>query len=288
MTLNVAAHPNSHGHRIRAAANLWIWQVWRRTVKSPVLVSLECGAKLRCPAWSKMAGTWVSIGYHEEELVFLRETIAPEDLFVDVGANIGVYSMVAAARGARVVAFEPFPQAREAFLENVTLNGCADRVTVHPCALSDERSTMTLTTDLESSNHLVVGAGSGLTVDVRLLDEVLSNDALSGRRVAIVKVDAEGFDANVLRGARRILTEQKPCVIVEVWAGGREVREILEPLGYAIYHFDATRRELEFVPSDFSSEGYFVAIHAESIDRIRERLRSSPTRRAAPAVTWRT
>ena len=285
MTLNVAAHPNSAGHRMRAAANLWAWQIWRRTKATPVLVELPCGARIRCPAWSKMAGVWVSIGYHEEELLFLLSVLQPDEVFVDVGANIGVYSMVASACGARVVAFEPVATARAAFEENVRLNRAEATTRVHPVALSDEPGKMKITNDLESSNHLVVGEGEGTWVDVCRLDDVLEADKPRSR-IGVIKVDAEGFDANVLRGAQSTLSRYRPAVIVEVWAGGRDVRAVLEPLGYKMFHFVAPRQTLESIDDDFAQEGYFVAVHLDEIDRITSRLAKARTPDLAPRVRW--
>lgn len=289
MTYNVSAHPNSRGHRGRAAANLWTWQVLRRVVKKPVIVELSCGARLRCPPWSGMTSAWVSIGYHEEELLFVIDALSDGDGFVDVGANIGIYSMCAAARGAKVVAFEPVAAARNAFEANVALNGYGERVQVLDCALSDENTSLRITSNLESSNHLVRNgeSGSGEIVSVRRLDDLVAERRdVFPERISVVKVDAEGFDANVLRGAGRTLAEHRPAVVVEIWAGGREVRDALEPLGYAMLHYDAKSHGLERLQADFKTDGYFVAVHESRVDETRERLRRARTVDRTPSVRW--
>lgn len=289
MTVFYYRHPMSRGRRLRAVASVWLWQLWRRVVRRPVLVELQTGARLVCPPWSKMAGAWIAVGLHEpSEMLFAHDLLRPGDAFVDVGANLGVYSMIAAGRGARAIAFEPNADARGALEENARRNGA--RVEVLPFAAADMDARARLTTDLESSNHLVLSEAPGavgVEIEVRRVDTVVPPLLGTGESIALMKVDAEGFDADVLRGARSVLAVHKPAVVVEIWAGGREVREVLAASGYDVFFYDADAHALVPIPEDYARHGYFLGVHRERRAATEARLREPRTLvRAAPRVTW--
>jgi FkbM family methyltransferase len=133
--------------------------------------------------------------------------------FVDAGASIGFVTVRAARRADRVVAVEPHP-VRFAYLErNVKLNGLTN-VTCVNCALGAGRGTLTMF-DLDPTlgPHPVdistsPGRGSRFDVDVRALDDLVSEP------VTMLKVDVEGAELEVLRGARNLLAT-RPLVYVE-------------------------------------------------------------------------
>jgi FkbM family methyltransferase len=228
-----------------------------------------------------MAGAWLSIGDHEPELPFVRALLRPEDTFVDVGANIGVYSVVAAVQGARVLAFEPNGSARATLNANLALNNVADRVHVRSCALADFSGPAQFTMDLESCNHLEIDSeAKGEAVEVCQLDALVE----PGVRVTLIKIDAEGFDEAVLRGARGVLERERPVLIVETWAGAKSIRLYLGMLGYEFFLYEDALRPL---PPDFGHDTNLVAIHTSRIEWVQERLRTARSeRRRGPRARW--
>ena len=281
MILRTATHSQASGHRVSAVARLCMWQLWRKLPRAGAIAQLSDGERLWCPPWSHLAGAWVSVGDHEAELPFVRALLRPEDTFVDVGANIGVYSVVAAVRGARVWAFEPNDTARAMLTANLALNHVEARVTVLSCALADFNGPARFTTDLESSNPLEVGLrAEGEVVEVRKLDTMVG----PGDRVTLMKVDAEGFDEAVLRGARGALERERPVVIAETWAGAKSIRQFLGSLGYELFLFEDGLLPL---PLDFQQDANLIAIHSSRLDWVRERLRTSRLEpRHNPRVRW--
>jgi len=178
----------------------------------------------------------------------LSGELGPGDVFWDVGANIGFYSLIGAAvvgRGGRVVAFEPEPTSRARFEENVARNG-SDQITVVPRALGAERTTLMLETASRASAgvHRLAGvAGPGLdgaTIPV----EVVPGDALVDEGLPVpqaMKIDVEGAEIDVLRGMPRTLADPRcRAALVEVHFGLLEARglpygalEVEELLGAA-------------------------------------------------------
>ncbi|MCA9510006.1 MAG: FkbM family methyltransferase [Myxococcota bacterium] len=143
--------------------------------------------------------------------------LRPGDTFVDIGANIGVYAMWAARlvgdRG-RVFAFEPVPGTRAQLERNVVENGFS-QVEVVPKGVGAEPSTLTL--------HVVPGS-SGLSsryarddaASVAVEVEVATLDAFFAGRAAprAMKIDVEGMELDVLRGAAGLLASPTPPAIV--------------------------------------------------------------------------
>lgn len=157
MLLRTSRDPLARGHRLGAIRRLCTWQVWRRLRGAGAIVELPHGERLWCPPWSHLAGAWLSVGYHETELLFVRALLRADDLVIDVGANLGVYTIVSGSVGARVVAFEPNPDAQASLLANIDLNRLTERVQVSSHALADFSGAATFTTDLEECNHIASG-----------------------------------------------------------------------------------------------------------------------------------
>jgi FkbM family methyltransferase len=118
------------------------------------------------------------------------------DLYIDVGANVGVYSLWAADLGARVIAIEPDPVAASRLRANVQLNPGIS-VTVVEAAAAEHDGTTTLTTGLDAENRL----GGEREVRAARLDSIVEGEPV----VAGIKIDVEGAERLVLEGAFRLL-----------------------------------------------------------------------------------
>lgn len=180
-------------------------------------------------------------GYEVESLAtFLAMTDAgPPGHVLDVGANIGVYGLLAGAVTERdVVAFEPTPWIAREAAAAARLNDLP--VQVRSEALGDERTIATfyLSDRTDSSSSLAAGfRPSRHQIDVRVetLDDLVAQE---GWRPAVIKVDTETTEPAVLRGAARTLAELRPWVLCEVLHGRSEqdLQDAFAPYGYTMYH----------------------------------------------------
>lgn len=184
------------------------------------------------------------------EMVAWRRHLHPGSVFVDVGANIGVYTLWAAESGAQVIAIEPDRDAFSALQENLALNDY--NVTLMPVALSDRPGELRLTRAADSSlNHLVFEDGPTLTqtVAVDTLDNVLGERTADG-----VKIDVEGSERLVLEGSQRCLAEHRVGMLQLEWNEMSQrtlgedrspVADLLRDHGYSLFRPD---RSGEFEP----------------------------------------
>lgn len=134
----------------------------------------------------------------------MAERLGPGDVFYDLGANVGYFSMVAAALGAKVYAYEPFPS-NVALLER---NARGLPIAVRPSAASDRAGEGAFAEGPTSQDGKLSDSG-GLTVRTVALDDETPAPTF-------VKIDVEGAEAAVLEGMRRTLSEHHPVVLVEL------------------------------------------------------------------------
>jgi FkbM family methyltransferase len=162
-------------------------------------------------------------GYEQPTRDLLERTFRPGDVFIDVGAHWGFFSLQAAthAAGATVIAFEPDPTNASILSTNVAENGLADKIAVVSAACGDTSEIAPL---VANSTMMQSIRGIGLKppfawgpskwVPVVTLDEALSRlpQAAAGR--IVLKVDAEGFEPQVLAGAASTLRSGRVAMIV--------------------------------------------------------------------------
>lgn len=176
------------------------------------------------------------------------------DLFVDVGANIGVYSTWAAklvGPSGVVLAVEPVPRTR-AWLEQICADNGLDQVEVVSTAVGDEEGWTWMKTTEGAAGLSNIGGlpGSDLKVPITTLDSLIAN-----RVPALIKIDVEGYELSVMNGARNILERYRIPVVFEApdFGGGDGTTDcvnLLEAIGYHI--FSLTSRGLQ----PFTGAGY--------------------------------
>lgn len=139
----------------------------------------------------------------------MREVRAGDHV-VEVGASMGLYALAFAGRvgaAGHVTAFEPDPESASALEANVGVNGWRDRVTVIRAAVGQHNGPVRFAAARGLESRIETrpdGGGEVITVPMVTLD-----DAFAGRRIDVIKIDVEGFEQNVIQGARTVLTEER-------------------------------------------------------------------------------
>lgn len=143
------------------------------------------------------------------------------DLFIDVGANLGLYTIDITRRCAvkETIAFEPLPDNFNQLCGNIFANGLSDRVTANRSALSDREGTATMNVDSDFTIHSTLeafgtnNAKFDMAIDVPLI-RFDSCYPFTGRR-AFLKIDVEGHEMSTLRGMTNLLANNKVSIQVE-------------------------------------------------------------------------
>lgn len=216
--------PAFRHHPIRTLRRACAWRLlcWRG---KPVTVSMpQWQSRLRLDAEWHGAGVtlfYVVREHYEPEVANLGKLVRPGAVFVDAGANCGIYTVAAAhftGPAGRVLAFEPGEHALQMLRRNVALNRCG-HVRVFPVALAEKAGPARLYAHDHGSSSFSLGrAGAGdlpsVEVETATLDAILRQEGLS--HVDVLKMDVEGAEELVLRGALELFRKCRPAVIFEV------------------------------------------------------------------------
>lgn len=198
--------------------NVVYHRVFRMGVAPGAVVAYR-GVRLTGPAWDNTIMPSISGGYYEEFEVSLFENLAAlGGLVADVGANIGVYACAGGARmpSGRLIAFEPVPENLGHLRANIERNGLGERVEVAGTAVGAEAGSLELHLSAEQSGKHsadVRNAGPGgrsVTVAMTTLDAYLD-----GRTADLIKIDVEGYEGFVLKGAAATLAA-RPALLFEL------------------------------------------------------------------------
>lgn len=206
-------------------------------------------------------------GLHEfESMAFLLHGLRSEDCFLDVGANAGSYSVLAAKGiGSSVIAVEPASAALKALRDNIACNDIAARISIHAVVAAEQMGTVTFSRDLDTVNH-VVGADEAVSgvdqIKAETLDSICADHA-----VHMMKIDVEGYELNALRGASGLLASPSlRAIIVEINGSDaryghdpRELVDLLHAAGFSCHDYEPFSRRLFPVdPMTRTSNGLFV------------------------------
>lgn len=183
-------------------------------------------------------------GSYEAPLPMLTMAIMARSpgLFLDVGANDGLYSVLAGitSPSTRIVAFEPYPPVLEVFKTNVKANGLSGRVDIRQIALSDSKDSATLY--LPDQQHGLLETSCSLEADfkpqhqtIEVQKDKLDNIELPGP-ISLIKADIEGHELAFLEGARKTIARDRPFIFVEVLPSKAEklsgLTTFIQQMGY--------------------------------------------------------
>lgn len=153
--------------------------------------------------------------YETHELDVFDQLVTDADVFFDVGANVGVYTVLGCARRPelRAFAFEPVVENRAILERNLALNGIAARVDVEPVAISDHTGTATISL-AASGTHSLSAEHGGATREIQTLtlDEFYERHGVAPD---ILKIDIEGHESAALDGAQHLFAQARPTVFME-------------------------------------------------------------------------
>jgi FkbM family methyltransferase len=177
------------------------------------------------PSDEVMAPQLVVYRQWEPELSrFIRNSMTSDTVFVDVGANFGYFTCLAASRigrdgRGRVISIEPNPAMERLLQKNCRINWSLASIEIHECAIAEHTGSVQLLVPRGRAANASVVRGSGDASDERLSVRARSlDDLLGGAAVDLIKVDVEGFETAVLRGAHNTLGNCSAIQVVLEWS----------------------------------------------------------------------
>ncbi|KLN61571.1 hypothetical protein WH96_04240 [Kiloniella spongiae] len=202
-----------------------------------------------------LAHAWKALAFqhHTELSAPFSRYIKKDSVILDIGAHAGQFAKLFAriTPNGRIISFEPGSYARSILSRVVSLHRLGN-VEIKPYAVGSEKSSFTLNVPVKKSGSLGFGlsfVGDPSTVDCRILseeisivtlDEELTEQDGSLPNIDFIKADIEGFELEMLRGARKIISQSHPALFIEIGtdtlnrAGGsrEELFQLLKAEGY--------------------------------------------------------
>jgi FkbM family methyltransferase len=279
---NVVEHPLNRNNPFRAVLRFIQWQFLSRWISPNGIVCVFIDdAQLFLK--NGMSGGTANIyyGLHEyKNAGFMLHYLREHDLFLDVGANIGSYTVLAAkVCGADVVAIEPVKSVFDVLCKNIDINRIGERVRAFDCAVgSGNEQELILSNNEDSTNHIVsydsLRKGIGEKAKVCCLDDLCVN-----RFPTVIKMDVEGYEQPVIEGAQKTLACSDVNVIsIELRGHGlrygfdeQKIHRRLLEYGFSPYTYDPIEKVLAPLTCNIVSGDFLYIRDAE---KAAERVRS--------------
>ena len=286
--LRLLHHPLNE-HRKLAALRRWVaWKIAALVVPGPVIFEFVNDSMLIVEPRLDAATCNLYTGIYEfRDMSFILHFLRPDDVFVDVGANIGAYTVLAAAvRGASSISIEPVPSAYAHLMRNVHLNGVRPKVQAHNVAVGSKRGSVSFTSGRDSVNHVAIEAEMGdadiIEVEVKTLDEILGS-----ARPTVIKIDVEGYENEIIQGGHTTFGQDSLlAIIMELNGSGRRYAYDEDALharmldyGFAPFVYSPLERRLAPLTGKNAIEDNTLYLRRPEV--VLQRLRSAPSFRVA-------
>ncbi len=253
----VSRHPLHRDAKFLAMWTYCVRQIGARLVAEEVCVGFPNETRLLLNPRMKGEAQFLFPKLGEfGDMGFLLHYLRPNDLFVDVGANIGAYTVLAAGVvGAQAVAFEPSPVTYARLTANVRLNNVEARVKTINVAVGRAAGTLEFTSGLGTENYVATSQSLAARVQVPVvtLDEVLADSPPK-----LMKVDVEGFETEVFAGGAGLLgNKHMQALIVERGENASrygfdegKLHDQIKNAGFIACGYDPLTRVIQRLPPD--------------------------------------
>lgn len=250
---------------------------------SVVITSRSTGVRISCNEDDKRLAPIeiLNFGHYErEESAMMMRLVRDTDTILDIGANVGWYSINFAKRHprARIHAFEPIPQTFRQLEGNIQMNGC-ENVRAANVGLSNREDTLkffyyaTGSGNASSANLANDPSTLELSCAVTTLDSHCRKSNIS---VDFIKCDVEGAELFVFQGGRETIGRDKPVIFAEMlrkWSAKfnyhpNEILKLLFDLGYRCFTVHGTKLREFFVMDETTIETNFIFCHPGRWDRV--------------------
>lgn len=264
-----ASHPLTRDAPLAAWSRFAAWQA-RSRLGGEIVVPWIGGTRLALRNGYAGATGNVYCGLYEfVDMMLPLHFLRAGDLFLDIGANVGSFTVLAAGvRRARTWSFEPDPVTLQRLERNIALNELGGLVTVHPVVLGAADGEVRFTAGRDATNRIAqAGDSETRALPQRRLDTVVGNDG-----PVMAKIDVEGAEEMVLSGAPATL-QRESLRLVEIETVTPAVTAAMIEAGFEQVYYDPFRRSLQSEPAPDKSSN---SIFARDLAFVRERLASAP------------
>lgn len=199
----IVNHPLNRKNKINALSRFVKWQIGIRLNPYPIIFPFAEKTKLIISKGMTGATGNLYCGLDEfEDMAFVLHFLREDDKFIDIGANIGSYTLLAASEvGAETIAIEPIPVTYKKLNANLSLNNLSGKVNSLNIGLGSANGVLKFTKSLDTVNHVATDNETDtIEVPIEKFDDIIFI-----QKTTLIKIDVEGFETEVLNGMETAL-----------------------------------------------------------------------------------
>ncbi len=269
----ILKHPLNKKNPLGALWRWFQWQVKSRLTKNPIAVPFFNNSQLLVNSGMTGATGNIYCGLHDfESMGFLVHLLNRDNTFVDVGANVGSYSILSASLGAQSYSFEPILKAYNSLKDNIKLNSYDSIVTPFNMAVSDNDGIVKMSCDLDTVNRVFENNNDDslntVEVESKTLDSLFPN-----LNPIAIKIDVEGFEDQVIQGGKNFFQKNSLlAAIVEI--NQQSTHRLMTEIGFSPFSYDPFHRKLSPIKSVVKEN--LNVLYLRDLSSIEQRINSSP------------
>lgn len=272
-------HPFNKSTRLVSIFRFIKWQIISRLWDEKIVYKFTENSKLLLARGMAGATANYYCGLADfSEMSFLLHFLRKEDLFIDVGSNIGSYTILASGElGAKTISIEPIPSTYNHLYENICLNNLNGIAMCMNIGLGSDKGILMFTSNVDSMNHVdVSNDNSSIQVSIETLDSIVNiNDV-----PALVKIDVEGYEMQVLKGSCETLKNDKlKAIIIELNGlskryaqNDKSIHEFLISYNFLPYVYEPSTKSINEIEIDFKLTSSLNVIYMRDLNFIKNRI----------------
>lgn len=275
-------HPIGRRHKLKSISRFLFWQLGQLFFPGPRNISFLGGAKMHVRKNDTGVTGNIYVGIQDfYEISFALHFLKENDVFADIGANVGFYSIIISnTKNIKSFAFEPVPSTYIKLQKNIELNNLHGLVIPKNIAIGSSLGNVQMSANLDTVNHVKLSNENiveDIIVEVHPLDSILLEYGIP----SLIKIDVEGFETEVIRGMKNILASTTlKAIIIELNGSGSRygfdegaIHQTLLDNSFKPYYYNPFTREIEEV----ESFGNNNTIYLRDLDFILSRIKSAPS-----------
>ncbi|NTS43791.1 FkbM family methyltransferase [Flavisolibacter sp. BT320] len=229
--------PANRGQKLYRHFLALLWQVYKRTIGLPLISCLDNGALfILLPNSTNSTGNIYVKTYEAEYIYFLRQAIVEEGIILDIGAHMGLYTLLLKDKFKGGYCFEPSNDNRRALTHNLAINELQEKFWVCGNAVSsyDGEASLAIKGAYSGENTLTENGKESIRVNTVTIDSFLKQER-KNEPVTLIKIDTEGHEKEILEGAKETLKQNRQCIVLFENSNASFARHFFSGLSYSLY-----------------------------------------------------
>ena len=279
----ITSHPLNRDNKIKPIARWAKWQIISRIRKSYQEYEWIGGIKVITKNGDRgFTGNIYTLLQDYEEMSLLIDFMNEGETFIDVGANIGTYSLLAGKLcNAKVIAFEPIGESYKRLKNNIKINSLEDKIDARKICLGEKPGQLIMSSSRNTQNSVIdkdIESIPHETVEASTLDKEVYSD-----NPTFIKIDVEGFESSVIKGGEKLLSsESLEIVIIETCRGDEidesyhDIKDKLIDYGFKHVGYDPREQKItKYGSEEIGKNSIFI----RNEEKIRKRLKNATLRK---------